>query len=304
VVESRQARRQAKLRQRLRLAIATAAVCVLLAGGIGAALIISGSNTAASHRRVSTNRSTTTVAPSSTATASSPAQPTPAPSGLTAVSGKSIVIDPGHNGKNAQHANEINQPVDIGTQTRACDTAGASTNDGYTEAEYNLDVSLRLADLLRQAGASVVLTRTDNNGWGPCINQRAAIGNDARADVGVSIHADGGPPDGRGFHVIYPPSIAGLTQGMAADSKRLALDVRGAYQTGSGLPFATYIGNGDGLSERTDLGGLNLSKVPKVFIETGNMRSNTDAELLKSDGFRQQAATAIADGLAAYLAGQ
>ncbi|MDQ6853869.1 MAG: N-acetylmuramoyl-L-alanine amidase [Actinomycetota bacterium] len=282
----------------------TAVVCLFVAGGIGAALIISGSNTTASRRNVSTKGSTT-VAPSSTSAASIPTtQPSPGAAGLTAVNGRTLVIDPGHNGRNAQHANEINHPVDIGTQTRACDTVGASTNDGYTEAEYNLDVSLRLADLLRQAGANVVLTHTDNSGWGPCINQRAAIGNDAHADVGVSIHADGGPPDGRGFHVIYPPSIPGLTDGIAANSKRLALDVRAAYQAGSGVPFATYIGNGDGLSERTDLGGLNLSKVPKVFIETGNMRNDTDAALLKGDGFRQQAATAIAGGLAVYLAGQ
>ena len=42
------------------------------------------------------------------------------------------------------------------------------------------------------------------------------------------------------------------------------------------MPYATYLGNA-GLSERSDLGGLNLSDVPKVFIETGNMRSATDA---------------------------
>ena len=51
------------------------------------------------------------------------------------------------------------------------------------------------------------MTRSDNSGWGPCINERAAIGNRADADAAISIHADGGPADGRGFHVIYPPSL-------------------------------------------------------------------------------------------------
>jgi N-acetylmuramoyl-L-alanine amidase len=60
------------------------------------------------------------------------------------------------------------------------------------------------------------------------------------------------------------------------------------------VPYATYISKRDGLSERTDLGGPKLSKVPKVFMETANMRNTTDAALIKSDAFRQQAAAAIA----------
>ena len=54
--------------------------------------------------------------------------------------------------------------------------------------------------------------------------------------------------------------------------------------------------------ERSDLGGLNLSNVPKVFIETGNMRNATDASLLESADFRQHAAQALAVGLNQFLA--
>jgi N-acetylmuramoyl-L-alanine amidase len=122
--------------------------------------------------------------------------------------------------------------------------------------------------------------------------------------AGISIHADGGPPDGRGFHVISPPSIAGYTDDIAADSNRLALDVRASYAAGTGMPYATYIGSGNGLSERSDLGGLNLSDVPKVFIETGNMRNADDAQRLVDGGFRQQAANALVQALSNYLAGQ
>jgi N-acetylmuramoyl-L-alanine amidase len=227
----------------------------------------------------------------------------PAPSaGLSGVAGKTIVVDPGHNGQNRSHPEEINRPIDIGTQTRACDTTGTQTNSGYTESAFNLDVALRVADILRAAGASVVLTRSDDNGWGPCIDERAAIGNRAHADVAISIHADGGPSEGHGFHVIYPPSLPGLTDDIAANSQRLALDVRDAYAAGTGMPYADYLGH-DGLDVRTDLGGLNLSDVPKVFIETGNMRNSKDAGLLTDAGFRQRIAQTLADGLAKYLAG-
>jgi N-acetylmuramoyl-L-alanine amidase len=222
---------------------------------------------------------------------------------LSAAAGKTIVLDAGHNGQNYAHP-EINNPVFIGTQTRACDTTGTATNDGYNESEYNIDVTLRVAAALRAAGANVVLTRSDNNGWGPCINERAAIGNRAQAAVGISIHADGGSSGGRGFHVIYPPSIGGYTDDIAAESKRLALDVRGAFAAGTNMPYSTYIGRGSALSERSDLGGLNLSDVPKVFIETGNMRNATDADLLRNADFRQREAMAIAQGLADFLAGR
>src|SRR5215216_632276 len=127
------------------------------------------------------------------------------------LAGKTVVIDPGHNGGNAAHAAQIARLVDAGTLRKACDTVGASTNDGYSEHAYNLDVALRLVRVLRARGARVVLTRATDTVWGPCITRRAAIANVARADAAISIHADGGPASGRGFHVIYPAPIAGLT---------------------------------------------------------------------------------------------
>lgn len=211
-----------------------------------------------------------------------------------------IAIDPGHNGQNYAHTTEINRLVNAGTLRKPCDTTGTQTDDGYTEAAYNLDVALRLRRVLQRMGAHVVMTRTTNDGWGPCITERAAIGNRAHADAAISIHADGGPASGRGFHIIYPPSIPGLTDDIAAASYKLALAIRAAFHAGTGMPYATYIGH-SGLDERSDLGGLNLSNVPKVFIETGNMRSAEDAALLESPGFREKEARALAAGLSTFL---
>ena len=214
--------------------------------------------------------------------------------------GTTIAVDPGHNGRNWAHPEQVNRLVDAGTLRKACDTTGTTTASGYREPAFTFDVALRLRRMLRAAGANVVLTRTTNAGWGPCITQRAAIGNRANADAAVSIHADGGPASGRGFHVIYPPSIRGLTDDIASASKCLALAMRRSYRAGTRLPYATYLG-GNGLSVRSDLGGLNLSDVPKVFVETGNMRNAEDAKLLESPAFRERIARAIANGLSRFL---
>ena len=52
---------------------------------------------------------------------------------------------------------------------------------------------------------------------------------------------------------------------------------------------------------RDDLGGLNLSTRPKVFIECGNMQDPVDAAKLSDPAFRQRIAEALADGLTNYL---
>jgi N-acetylmuramoyl-L-alanine amidase len=228
-----------------------------------------------------------------------PAGAAPAP--LAHVAGRTIVLDPGHNGGNRFHPREIGRLVDAGTLRKACDTVGAQTASGYPEWAFTLDVARRLAAILRRAGARVVLTRTSSRGWGPCITRRAAIGNLARADAALSIHADGGPVGGRGFHVIRPAWVRGLTDDIAAPSRGLALAVRAAYRTGTGLPASTYAGR-DGIDVRSDLGGLNLSDVPKVFVETGNLRNPRDAALLSDASFRGSIAAALARGLDAFLA--
>lgn len=215
--------------------------------------------------------------------------------------GNTVVIDPGHNGMNWAHTEEIERLVYIGNGSKACNTTGTSTSAGYTEAEFTWALAKLAMARLEDLGATVVLTRQDNDGWGPCIDERAAIGNRNNADAVISIHADGGPESGRGFHVIRPTDTVGLTDDIYEASARLAVAVHDAYVE-TGMPVADYIGS-DGYTERDDLGGLNLSDVPAVFLETGNMRNDEDAALLADPGFRDRAAAAISSALVRFLAG-
>jgi N-acetylmuramoyl-L-alanine amidase len=216
------------------------------------------------------------------------------------LAGTVIVIDPGHNGGNWADPAAINRLVNVITESKPCDTTGTQTDAGYTEHAFTFNVARRLARLLRAEGATVILTRANDHGVGPCITQRAAAGNKAHADAAISIHADGGPPGGSGFDIIEPGLVPGYTNGIVAPSHRLALAVRGAYHRITGEPYANYVGV-RALDVRTDLGGLNLSTVPKVFIECGNMRNAADAAKLSSAAFRQRIAVALAAGFTAFL---
>lgn len=210
------------------------------------------------------------------------------------------MIDPGHNGGNASSPSEINRLVPAGGFMKACDTSGTETNDGYPEHAFTFDVSQQLAELLRERGATVFLTRTSDTGAGPCVNERAAAGGDHKASLAISIHGDGGPANGRGFHVLPPAGCNGCVNSIVTPSTNFAEILRDTFRAETPMPVSTYLGT-DGIMPRTDLAGLNLSTVPKVFIECGNMRNATDAGLMKDPSFRQAAAKAIADGITLYL---
>jgi N-acetylmuramoyl-L-alanine amidase len=214
------------------------------------------------------------------------------------------VIDPGHNPDNYLHPAQINALVQVGNGSKACDTTGTATDAGYPEADFTLDVARRARTILQAEGAKVIFTQDGNLPWGPCVTQRAAIGNQAHADAAISIHGDGAGADDYGFHVIMPALVVAGTADTApivGPSHTLGLDLRSAFQTATGEPFATYINHGTGLDVRSDLGGLNLSTVPKVFIECGNMRNATDAGRMTTAAWRQRAAQGIAAGLTDFL---
>ena len=215
------------------------------------------------------------------------------------LAGKIVGIDPGHNGDNWDHSSYINRSVWNGREEEACDTTGTADAGGYSEAEFAFNVAQNLAGLLRAQGATVVLTRTTNAGYGPCITQRASIVNSAGAHVAVSIHADGGPVDGRGFSILEPVA-SGVNDSVIGSSQALGDHVRSAFVTETPMPVSDYYGV-NGVVARDDLGGLNLTTVPKVMVECGNMQNPTDAALLIDPHFQQQAATALAKAVTSFL---
>jgi N-acetylmuramoyl-L-alanine amidase len=213
--------------------------------------------------------------------------------------GKVVGIDPGHNGRNYTDPSFLNRKVWNGREWEDCDTTGTQTMSGYTEARFNFQVAEYLrADLIRD-GARVVLTRDSNNGIGPCVTTRSAIIDNAHANAAVDIHADGGPVSGRGFAILEPVAD-GPNDKVIASSVRLGADVRSAMLTGTRMPVSSYDGK-NGITFRDDLAGLNLTTVPKILIEVGNMRNSTDARMLTSAAFQQQVARVLLAAIVKFL---
>ncbi len=210
-----------------------------------------------------------------------------------------MVIDPGHNGANGANPSIINATVDAGFgQTKACNTTGTSTDDGYSEHAFTWAVANRVRSLLQASGVTVVMTRDSDDGVGPCVNKRAAVGNSAGAAAVVSIHGDGAAAGDQGF---YAMTSVRLPNGAAvgAQSTELATAVRDAL-VGAGATPSNYVGS-QGLWKRDDLAGLNLSTVPTTMLELGNMRDAQDAAFMKSDAGQDVLAAGIAQGILAWL---
>ncbi|WP_282699650.1 N-acetylmuramoyl-L-alanine amidase [Streptomyces sp. CC219B] len=304
-------------RRPLTVALAALVPGALLGWGVYAATGGPGDGSGPETAAVRTPSDTTASTPpaaSATPPTSAPADdektgPSPtasAPAAAGPLKGKVVVIDPGHNPSNFQHTAEINRKVNIGTAWKECDTTGTATNSGETEAAFTLDVAHRLRALLEEQGATVKLTQDGDRAYGPCIDERARIGNEANADAVVSVHADGSGAGNRGFHVILPGPVnsgAADTRPIVAPSRDLGERIAGSFVRVTGSAPSNYVGDGTGLVTRKDLGGLNLSTVPKVFIECGNMRDTKDAALLTSGAWRQKAARGISEGIVSFLRG-
>jgi len=124
--------------------------------------------------------------------------------------------------------------------------------------------------------ARVVLTRKNNHGLGPCVNKRAYILDRAHASVSIDIHADYGPSSGHDVHL--------------------------AFLRHTPMKVSSYYGH-DGYIFGNDLAGLNLTTMPKVLIECGNMNNAADARLLTRARVQEEIARALVAAIIRFLSG-
>jgi N-acetylmuramoyl-L-alanine amidase len=173
-----------------------------------------------------------------------------------------IVLDPGHGGEDP----------------------GTISKSGLQEKDITLPTAEDLAQLLKQAGFDVVLTRETDVFID--LDDRAAIVNRSKADLFVSIHADAYGTPLVGGYTVYTCREASSESRAAAQAVAEALSQAGIE--GTGLREADY---------RL----LVCTTCPGMLVELGYLSNSRDAERLADRAVQAQLARAIADGIAAYF---
>lgn len=194
-----------------------------------------------------------------------------------------IAIDPGHGG------------VD----------GGASLGEHFNEKDINLDISLKLRELLANAGAKVVLTRDSDislekrsdlqsSRYRRDLDARRDIVNNSNANVSVSIHSNcfRSNPQTKGAIIFY---YYGSEEG-----KRLAQLIGNSIDE---IVYSNLLGNNSLKSKvlPENLFMLRGINVPGVLIEAGYMTNREEGRLLRQDEFQAAMAEAIYDGLKKYF---
>jgi len=204
------------------------------------------------------------------------------------VKGRVVCIDPGHQ----LHADSSPDPIGPGSATtKACVSSGTSGVVAGPEHAVVLDVGLRLRDLLTTQGITVVMTRTTAD-VSICNSERAAIANEAKADLCIRLHCDAGSK-----HIcimLNPVKIQGWTDDIYDESLKAAGIVQTAYSTYTGIPDG-------GLTPRSDMTGFNWSDVPVILPEMLEMQNVDDDKLAATPEFRQKMAEGLEKGIVEYL---
>ncbi|AZG48644.1 N-acetylmuramoyl-L-alanine amidase [Gordonia insulae] len=233
------------------------------------------------------------------------AAPLPAPKVLV---GKTIFLDPGHQGSAAGHSLNAQVPDGRGGK-KDCQTTGATAVNGAKEHTVNWQITQLVKSGLESQGARVVLSRPDDSGWGGCVDQRAAAASRSGAAVAVSLHADsttaGADASKKGFHMIVPTlpvPDATVNRVQGGEGRKASSTMRDAFVK-AGFPAANYAGVDNGIQTRSDIAAVNLTKVPAVFIEMGNLSNPAEAAALSGKDGQLKYAMAITDGILNYVRG-
>jgi len=179
-------------------------------------------------------------------------------------------------------------------------TSGAESSNGTTEAETNLKIALKVQNLLEQSGATVILTRSDENAIYDIdsktlkqkkisdIHNRVKIGNESSADIFVSIHLNKIPQqqyygwqtfyqDGNEQSINLAKSIQeNLNEAIQKENKRVAMKIDNIY-------IMKYV------------------EIPTTIVECGFLSNPEEEQQLLTDEYQDRLAWGIYNGIMDYF---
>ena len=174
---------------------------------------------------------------------------------------------------------------------------GAVSKNGVSEEQINLQIVLKLQELLESSNCNIILTRSDENGIYDAnakskkasdLKNRIDIINSSGADCLVSIHLNKIPQQQYyGWQSFY--------QKDNDESKALAKSIQ------SSLNYSTRIDNMRQSLPISNIYLMDNSKIPSTIIECGFLSNPTECTLLQDDEYQNKLAWGIYTGIMDFL---
>ncbi|MCR4425648.1 MAG: N-acetylmuramoyl-L-alanine amidase [Firmicutes bacterium] len=177
---------------------------------------------------------------------------------------RSIMLDPGHGG-----------------------TDPGAVRNGLLEKDINLDIALRLRDLLSASGAHVSMTREDDSTVE--LADRAKLANGLMPDVFLSIHCNA-------VWNVFPCGTETYYYNMVPYSQELAVLVHNSLLREIELM--------DRKVQRKNFLVVRETEVPSALVEVAFISNDVEATKLRDPAFRQKAAVGLHNGLLLYFGGE
>ncbi len=204
------------------------------------------------------------------------------------LSNKIICIDAGHGAFSAT----VNEAISPNSSATKPANKEGTRGSQYTEDEITLSVALKVKVLLEDCGATVLMTRTDENST-MTNKERAVFANDNNADIVIKLHADGTQEGGSGMTMLVPGYKYITDNELLSDSKRLG---RAIINNAVKLTGA----RNRGVYTNTQMTGFNWSEVPVVLFEMGFMTNRNDEKKLADSEYQDKIAQGIFNGIIEY----
>lgn len=189
--------------------------------------------------------------------------------------GTVIMLDPGHGGYGSP---------------------GTNYNMSVYEEDITYSIATQAAEILRSHGATVIVTRTQDEALS--LAQRVAMARESKPDMFVSIHCDGADAvSWLGTHTFY---YKNYSMPLASSiHNQLVRAWRNYYYTDTQSDEYTTLDRG---IKFFPFMVTRIEECPSVLVECGYLTNELDAQFLISEGGQKILATAIAQGIVDYIA--